>query len=82
MLHCDKILRTTEITREIGHFQKYHNTLFFLSKILHKHCFHFLLGLNIVLVPRENKSNTYAKKFLEGQTKSIMVFLKVAYAAT
>ena len=39
------------------------------------------------MVPRENKSNTYAKswrdkqrvcKILEGQTESIMVFLKVA----
>ena len=30
------------------------------------------------MVPRENKRNTYAT-FLEGQTKIIMVFLKVAY---
>ena len=39
------------------------------------------------MVPRENKSKTYAKfwrdkqrvcKILEGQTESIMVFLKVA----
>ena len=42
----------------IGHFQKYHNTLCLSSKILHKHCFHFLLGLT--LVPRENENNAYA----------------------
>ena len=29
------------------------------------------------MVPRENKNNAHAK--LEGQTKSIMVFSKVAY---
>ena len=43
----------------IGHFQKYHNTLCLSSKILHKHCFYFLLGLTIV--SRENKNNAYAK---------------------
>ena len=47
------------------------------SKILHKHCFHFLLGL--AMVPRENKSNTFAE-FWRDKTKSIMVFLKVAYS--
>ena len=31
-----------------GHFQKYHNTLCLSSKIFHKHCFYFLLGLTIV----------------------------------
>ena len=44
----------------IGHFQKYCNTLCFPSKIAHKHCFQFLLGLTILLVPREN-DNAYAK---------------------
>ena len=39
------------------------------SKILHKHCFYFLLGL--IMVPRETENNAYAK------TKS-MVFLIVA----
>ena len=29
----------------IGHFRIYHNTLFCPSKILHNHCFPFLLGL-------------------------------------
>ena len=43
------------------------------SKILHEHCFQFLLGS--LLVPRENKNNTYAKFSVEGQTKSIMAFL-------
>ena len=42
------------------------------SKLLHKHCFQFLLGL--IMVPRENKHNAY-EKFLEGQNKSFMVFL-------
>ena len=42
-----------EILVELGHFQKYHNTL----------CL----------------SKQYLCKILEGQTKSIMVFLKVAY---
>ena len=43
----------------MGHFQKYHITLCLPSKILHKHCVHFLLGLT--MVPRENKNNAYAK---------------------
>ena len=32
-------------------FQKYHNTLRCLCKLLHKHCFQFLLGLTIA--PKE-----------------------------
>ena len=43
----------------IGQFQKYHNTLCLSSQILHRHCFHFLLGLTIV--PWENKNNAYVK---------------------
>ena len=43
----------------IGHFAKYHDTLCLSPKILHKHCFQFLLGLT--LVPRENKDSAYAK---------------------
>ena len=46
------------------------------SKILHKHCFHFLLGRT--MVPGENK-NLLMQNFA-GQTKNIMVFLKVVYA--
>ena len=41
----------------IGHFQKYHNTPRLSTKILHKHCSHFLLGLT--MVPREKKNNAY-----------------------
>ena len=43
----------------IVHFGKYHNILCLSPKILHKHCFQFLLGLT--MVPRENKNNAYAK---------------------
>ena len=43
----------------MGHSGKYHNTLRLSPKILHKHCFKFLLGLTTV--PRENKNNAYAK---------------------
>ena len=43
----------------IGQFGRYHNTLCLSPHILHKHCFQFLLGL--IMVPRENKNNTYAK---------------------
>ena len=46
----------------IGHFQKYHNTLYLPSKILDKHCFYSLLGLT--MVPRETKINAYAKQCL------------------
>ena len=41
-------------------FQKYHNTLFCLFKILHKHCFQFLLLM----------------QNFGGATKSIMVFFE------
>ena len=47
------------VKRTIGHFGKYHNTLYLSPQILHKHCFQFLLGLT--MVPRENKNNAYAK---------------------
>ena len=39
--------------------QKYHNTLCLPSKILHKHCFQFLLRLT--MIRRENKNNAYPK---------------------
>lgn len=42
----------------VGLFQKYHNTLYFSSKIFHKHCFYSLLGLT--MIPRETRSNAYA----------------------
>ena len=43
----------------ISQFGKYHNTLCLSPQILHEHCFQFLLGL--IMVPRENKNNAYAK---------------------
>ena len=45
------------------------------TKILHKHCFYFLLGLNNG--PKRNWKHCLCK-ILEGQTKNIMVFLIVA----
>ena len=45
---------------KIGRFQKYHNTLCLSFKILHKHCFYFLLGLTM-----------FMQNFV-GQTKSII----------
>ena len=42
-------------------FQKYHNTLFCLFKILHKHCFQFLLGLTIA--PREMETFMFMQNF-------------------
>ena len=57
---------------------QYHNTLYQLanikntiilfvcpSKILHKHCFYFLLGL--IMVPRQTGNNAYAKFWREKQ---------------
>ena len=46
------------------------------SKILHKHCFYFLLVL--IMVPRETGNNAYKCKIFEGQTKSIIVILVLA----
>ena len=46
-------------------------------KILHKHCFYFLLGLTIVSRQTAAGNNAYAE-FLGGQTRSIMVFLILA----
>ena len=43
----------------IGHFAKYHNTPCLYPKILHKHCFQFLLGFT--MIPRENKNKAYSK---------------------
>ena len=57
-------------------FQKYHNTLCCPFKILHKHCFQFLLGLTIT--PREIANNAYAK-FWRDDKGTIIVFLKKAY---
>ena len=56
----------------LGLFQKYHNTLRCPSKILHKHCFQFLLGLRpivahsslfLVLVTTEKSvANSYKER--------------------
>ena len=54
-------------------FQKYHNTLCCPFKILHKHCFQFLLGLTIT--PREIANNAYAK-FWRDDKGTIIVFFK------
>ena len=59
----------------IGHFQKYHNTLCLPSKILHKHCSIFSWDLQWF----QEKIKTMLMHNFGGQTKSIMVFLKVAY---
>ena len=46
---------------------KYHNTLCCPSKIVHKHCFQFLLGLTIA--SREIENNSYAK--FDGQKQAL-----------
>ena len=43
----------------ISQYQKYYNTLYLSSKILHKHYFYFLLGLTTI--PRETGNNANAK---------------------
>ena len=55
----------------LGHFQKYHNTLFVPPKIFYQHCFHFLLGLT--MLPRENKSSA---KFWRDKQRILWVFWK------
>ena len=59
-----KILPSTHIQ----YFRIAHNALCLPPKILHKHCFQFLLGR--LYVPREIYNNTYAN--FGGQTKFIM----------
>ena len=61
----------------IGQFQKYHNTLCFLS--LQNFAWVLLLySLGTIVSPRRKWKQCLCK-ILEGQTKSIMVFLKVTY---
>ena len=45
-------------------------------KIVHKHCFHLLLGLT--MAPRENKNNTYAK-FWRGKQRVLWYFRNHIY---
>ena len=59
----------------IGHFQQYHNTLCLSSKILHKHCFYFLLGLTIV--SRENRNNAYTTFWRTNKEKKLIHALKL-----
>ena len=56
----------------IGHFRKYHKTPCLSLQILHKALFPVSLG-TIVNPKRKQKQN------LEGQTKRILVFSKVAH---
>ena len=51
----------------IGHFQKYHNTLCFSSKVLHKHCFYFLFK-------SQEKMETVFFKILEGRQRVLWYF--------
>ena len=53
-------------------FQKYHNTFCCSSKILHKHCFQFLLGR---FLPREIENKAYSK-FLKDDKEYYGIFLK------
>ena len=60
----------------IGHFGKYHNTLCLSPQILHEYCFQFLLELTVV--PKENKNNTYAKIW-EDKQRVLWYFSEMAY---
>ena len=53
-------------------FQKYHNTFCCSSKILHKHCFQFLLGR---FLPREIENKAYSK-FLKDDKEYYGIFFK------
>ena len=43
----------------------FHNVLVCHPKILHKHCFQFLLGVK--MAPRETENNAYAKRAIASQ---------------
>ena len=51
--------RATRPLSVIHHFHKDHNTSCLPPKILHNHCFQFLLGTTVV--PRDIEDNGYAK---------------------
>ena len=53
-------------------FEKYHNTFCCSSKILHKHCFQFLLGR---FLPREIENKAYSK-FLKDDKEYYGIFFK------
>ena len=54
-------------------FQKYHNTFCCSSKILHKHCFQFLLER---FLPREIENNAYSKFLRDGDKEDYGIFEK------
>ena len=56
------------LNTKIGHFQKYDNTLCLFSKILQKHCSHFLLGP----IKSQEKMETMFMQNFGGETKSII----------
>ena len=60
---------------QIGHFQKYHNTLCLSLQNFAQVLLLFSVG---TIVSPSGKWKQCFCKILEGQTKSIMVFLKVA----
>ena len=45
------------------------------SKILHKHCLHFLLGVK--MAPRETENNAYAQFGVTNKEHYVMVFSRV-----
>ena len=58
----------SRFTDHVSNIKIGHNTIILFvcpTKILHKHCCHFLLGFT--MVPRENKCNTYAKFWRDKQ---------------
>ena len=64
-----------DIQKSIDHFEKYHNTLFVPTKF----CINIVSIFSWDLLWSQGKIKAIIFKILEGQAKSIMVFLKVAY---
>ena len=58
-------------SRSIGHFEKYYNTLCLSPK--------FCISIVFIFFGDQKKLETMLMQNLEGQTKSIMVFSKVAH---
>ena len=69
-------LRMELIGGLIGHFLKYHNTLCLPSKIF---CMRSVSSFPGDLQWSQEKTKTMLMQTFGGQTKSIMVFLKMAY---
>ena len=71
----------------IRHFHIVHNALCLPPKILHKHCFQFLLRLTIV--PKEIENNAYAKFLGVNETTTttttlylLIIFLQLFFSTT